>query len=312
MSDRVYNVLFLCTGNTARSVLAESILQKDGAGRFRAFSAGSQPKGNVNQFALKVLAAMDYPTDHFRSKSWDEFAVPGAPVMDFVFTVCDSAAGEACPVWPGQPMTAHWGIEDPAAVQGSDLEKERAFSEAARFMKSRISAFLSLPVATIDKLALQNELKKIGALAGATALTLEAIDGNAIDLKTALDAARLPTDDLQEPGRSFFRIKRGEATVGFGGYELHAEDALLRSLVIAPDLRGRGAGRYAAKLILKRASEDGARSAYLLTESAAPFFEKVGFTRIERADAPASIRETRQAASICSSSAAMMTMRLSA
>ena len=142
MTGRVYNVLFLCTGNTARSVLAEGILRKDGAGRFNAFSAGSQPKGTVNPFALKVLRAMDYPAEGFWSKSWEEFALPGAPVPDFVFTVCDSAAGEACPVWPGQPMTAHWGIEDPAAVQGTDIEKERAFSTAARYMKSRIGALI--------------------------------------------------------------------------------------------------------------------------------------------------------------------------
>ncbi|MGE0281777.1 MAG: arsenic resistance N-acetyltransferase ArsN2 [Rhizobiaceae bacterium] len=152
----------------------------------------------------------------------------------------------------------------------------------------------------------------MGALAGATALNLEAIEGKADDLRAALGAANLLTDDLEEPGRTFFRIKRGEGTVGFGGYELHSDNALLRSLVISPDLRGRGAGRYATRLILKRASEDGATSAYLLTESAAPFFEKVGFTRIERADAPASIRETRQAASLCPSSATMMKMSLPA
>lgn len=137
MTEQIYNVLFLCTGNSARSILAESILSKEGAGRFRAFSAGSQPKGTVNLFALKVLRALDYPSEGFRSKAWDEFAVPGAPVMDFVFTVCDSAVGETCPVWPGQPMTAHWGIEDPAAVEGSDLDRERAFSQAARYMRSR-------------------------------------------------------------------------------------------------------------------------------------------------------------------------------
>ncbi len=169
MVDRVYNVLFLCTGNSARSILAESILQKEGAGRFHAFSAGSQPKGAVNPFALKVLKAMDYPSEGFRSKPWDEFAVPGAPVMDFVFTVCDSAAGEACPVWPGQPMTAHWGIEDPAAVEGTDIEKERAFSTAARYMKSRIGAFLSLPLESIDRMALGTKLRSIGSMEGATA-----------------------------------------------------------------------------------------------------------------------------------------------
>jgi arsenate reductase len=150
MADRPYNVLFLCTGNIARSVLAEGILRKDGAGRFDAFSAGSQPKGTVNQFALKVLDSLGYPTDGFRLKSWDEFAGPDAPVMDFIFTVCDSAAGEACPVWPGHTATAHWGIEDPAAVEGTDIEKERAFVQAAKHLKNRISAFLALPMASLD------------------------------------------------------------------------------------------------------------------------------------------------------------------
>jgi len=169
MSDRIYNVLFLCTGNSARSVLAESILQKDGAGRFRAFSAGSQPKGQVNPFALKVLRSTDYPADGFRSKSWLEFAGSGAPQMDFVFTVCDSAAGEACPVWPGHPMTAHWGIEDPAAVEGSDLDKETAFVTAFRHLKNRIDTFTSLPLASIDALSLGTRLRDIGRLPGATA-----------------------------------------------------------------------------------------------------------------------------------------------
>ena len=168
MPDRVFNVLFLCTGNTARSVLAEGILRKLGAGKFNAFSAGSQPKGTVNPFALKTLAAFDYPVDGYRSKSWDEFAAPGAPKMDFVFTVCDSAAGESCPVWPGQPMTAHWGIEDPAAVDGSDIDKERAFADAFRFMRNRIQAFIALPVATLDNLSLTAKLKDIGLMEGAT------------------------------------------------------------------------------------------------------------------------------------------------
>jgi arsenate reductase (thioredoxin) len=168
MNERSYNVLFLCTGNTARSILAEGILRKDGAGRFNAFSAGSHPKGVVNRYALKTLAAYGYPAEDFRSKSWDEFAALGAPKMDFVFTVCDSAAGEVCPVWPGQPMTAHWGIEDPAAIEGADIEKQRAFNEAFRFLRNRISAFTSLPLKSLDKLALSARLKEIGRVEGST------------------------------------------------------------------------------------------------------------------------------------------------
>jgi len=168
MSERIYNVLFLCTGNTARSILAESILRKEGRGCFRSFSAGSQPKGRVNPFALKVLASMDCPTDDLRSKSWEEFASPDAPVMDFVFTVCDDAAGESCPVWPGQPMSAHWGIEDPAEVVGTDLQKEAAFVTAFRLLRNRIAVFTSLPLASIDRLSLGARLREIGRSEGAT------------------------------------------------------------------------------------------------------------------------------------------------
>jgi arsenate reductase (glutaredoxin) len=164
MSDRIYNVMFLCTGNSARSIMAESILRKDGRGRFKTFSAGSQPRGIVNAMALDVLASFDYPTDDMRSKSWDEFSGPQAPVMDFVFTVCDDAAGEVCPVWPGQPMTAHWGIDDPAAATGTSIEKERAFVRAFKLIKNRLSLFLSLPLASIDKMALGSKLKEIGDL----------------------------------------------------------------------------------------------------------------------------------------------------
>lgn len=169
MSERIYNVLFLCTGNTARSILAESILRKEGRARFHAFSAGSQPKGTVNPFAIKVLASVGYPTDNLRSKSWEEFARPDAPVMDFVFTVCDNAAGESCPVWPGQPATAHWGIEDPAEAVGTDIEKEAAFVAAFRFLKNRIVAFTSLPLSGIDRLSLGTKLRDIGRGEGATA-----------------------------------------------------------------------------------------------------------------------------------------------
>jgi arsenate reductase len=168
MPDRVYNVLFLCTGNSARSVLAESILRKDGAGRFRSFSAGSTPKGAVHPLALRTLQSMDYPVDGMRSKSWLEFAAPDAPVMDFVFTVCDNAAGESCPVWPGQPTTAHWGIEDPAAVEGTEIERLAAFSTAFRYLKNRISAFVNLPLSGIDRLSLGTKLREIGRSEGAT------------------------------------------------------------------------------------------------------------------------------------------------
>jgi len=168
MADRPFNVLFLCTGNSARSILAESILRKEGARRFRAFSAGSHPKEKVNPFALKVLQSLGYPMKGLRSKSWDEFAVSGALKMDFVFTVCDSAAGEVCPVWPGQPITAHWGIEDPAAVEGADWQKEAAFVEAARYLKNRITVFTSLPLKSLDTLVLGTRLHDIGQMEGST------------------------------------------------------------------------------------------------------------------------------------------------
>lgn len=168
MANRVINVLFLCTGNSARSILAEAILQQDGGENFRAFSAGSQPRGAVNPYSLRVLASMGYPHEGFRSKSWDEFSGPDAPVMDVIITVCDSAAGEACPLWLGHPATAHWGIEDPAAVEGSHVEKERAFLAAFAQMRQRIAAFLALPIATLDSAALQARLREIGRMEGAT------------------------------------------------------------------------------------------------------------------------------------------------
>lgn len=164
----MYSALFLCTGNSARSILAESILRKDGGENFRAFSAGSAPKGEVNPFALKVLESFGYPTDGMRSKSWEEFARADAPVMDFVFTVCDSAAGESCPIWPGQPMSAHWGIADPADVVGTDIAKEAAFVAAFRYMKNRIDAFTSLPLRSIDRMSLGTRLRDIGRLDGST------------------------------------------------------------------------------------------------------------------------------------------------
>ncbi|HEY5305599.1 MAG TPA: arsenate reductase ArsC [Pseudolabrys sp.] len=162
MTERPYNVLFLCTGNSARSIMAEAILNRAGAGKFMAYSAGSHPKGEVHPRTLQLLKRLNYATADFRSKPWDEFAVPDAPHLDFVFTVCDNAANEACPVWPGQPMTAHWGVPDPAAATGTEAEIGLAFSEAYRQLNNRISIFISLSLARLDKLSLKKRLDEIG------------------------------------------------------------------------------------------------------------------------------------------------------
>jgi arsenate reductase len=164
MPDKQYNVLFLCTGNSARSILAEAILRNQGGAKFVSYSAGSQPKGQVHPYAIDLLKQLKLDTDNLRSKNWDEFATPTAPKLDFVFTVCDNAANEVCPVWPGQPMSAHWGLPDPAAVEGTDAEKRLAFAETFRMLKNRISAFTSLPIASLDRMTLQNQIKKIGTL----------------------------------------------------------------------------------------------------------------------------------------------------
>jgi arsenate reductase len=164
MAERIFNVLFLCTGNSARSILAEAILNSVGKGRFRAFSAGSHPAGKVNPYAIELLQKHNLGTSELRSKSWDEFAAAGAPHLDFVFTVCDNAAGEVCPIWPGKPMTAHWGIADPAAVAGSDEEKRKAFAAAFRLLHRRISLFAILPLAMLDAIAIKRELDQIGRM----------------------------------------------------------------------------------------------------------------------------------------------------
>jgi arsenate reductase len=160
--SKPFNVLFLCTGNSARSILAESLLRQVAGNRFHAYSAGSHPTGTVNPFALDYLRANHLPTEDLRSKNWDEFAQPGAPALDFVFTVCDNAAGEVCPVWPGQPITAHWGVPDPAAVEGSDADRARAFADTARVLLNRIRIFTSLPFAKLDRLSVKQRLDEIG------------------------------------------------------------------------------------------------------------------------------------------------------
>lgn len=157
-----YNVLFLCTGNSARSILAECILNREGQGRFKAYSAGSMPTGTVHPYALDLLRRNSFPTDELRSKSWEEFSAADAPKLDFVFTVCDNAANEVCPVWPGQPMTAHWGVPDPAAVEGNEAVRRLAFADTFRFLSNRISIFTSLPLGAVDKMALQRRLDEIG------------------------------------------------------------------------------------------------------------------------------------------------------
>jgi len=162
LSDKVYNVLFICTGNSARSIIAEAVMNKMGDGHFQAYSAGSHPKGEVSPFALSLLEQWRIPIEGLRSKSWDEFARPGAPELDFVFTVCDNAAGEVCPVWPGQPMTAHWGVPDPMAVEGSDERRARAHADAAKVLKRRIELMLALPLAKLAGLSLKRELDQIG------------------------------------------------------------------------------------------------------------------------------------------------------
>jgi len=174
MADRSYNVLFLCTGNSARSIIGEAILNKVGAGHFLAYSAGSQPKGRINPNAIQLLQSLGYDTSGYRSKSWDEFAKAGQPHFDFVFTVCDGAAAEACPVWPGQPMTAHWGIPDPAEAKGTPAETALAFKDAYRLLNQRIGIFISLPLRSLDRLSLQSKLRDIGDMEGSTAKVTEA------------------------------------------------------------------------------------------------------------------------------------------
>ena len=162
MSQKTYNVLFLCTGNSARSIIAECVLNRVGHGRFRAYSAGSFPKGEVHPYAVELLRRQAFDTDELRSKSWNEFAAPGAAQLDFVFTVCDNARGEVCPIWPGQPMTAHWGMPDPAAAEGNEAERRLAFAETLRMLNNRVGAFVNLPLKSLDKLSLQKQIDEIG------------------------------------------------------------------------------------------------------------------------------------------------------
>jgi arsenate reductase len=164
MADKIYNILVLCTGNSARSIMAEALFNKLGKGRFKAYSAGSHPTGKVHPLAIEVVNSLGYPTNELRSKSWDEFALPDAPLMDFIFTVCDKAAGEVCPVWLGKPITAHWGFEDPAAFQGTEEEKRHEFQKILRYMSNRVNLFTNLPLASLDNFTIKSELDNIGKI----------------------------------------------------------------------------------------------------------------------------------------------------
>ena len=279
--DSQLNVLFLCTGNSARSVLGEALLNSGRYPGFRGYSAGSRPKGMVHPMSVAVLADAGIATAGLRSKSWDEFAAPGAPRMDHIITVCDNAAGEACPIWPGRPATQHWGLEDPAAVDGDG--QRAAFEATLADLRRRLDAFT-------------------GQVTEVVRTEVSADDG---ELRATLTDAHLPIDDLDHSAGRFFRFERNHVLVGFGGFEPYGADALLRSIVVVPDARGTGAGRAIASALEEEMRATGVRRAYLLTNTAEAFFRHLGFGEIARSDAPAAILNTPQATTICTSAAMM-------
>ena len=256
MTDRKYNILFLCTGNSARSIIAEAIMNRVGAKRFHAYSAGSHPKGAVNPHTIALLKKLDYDTSTLRSKSWDEFAQPGAPKLDFVITVCDDAAGEACPAWPGQPMTAHWGMPDPAAVEGPEVEIALAFAETYRMLNNRIGAFANLKMSGLDRMSLQSEVREIGKLAitiyhnpecGTSRNTLAMIRNSGVEpqiieyLKTppSRDALADLVRRMKAPVRALLREKGTPfAELGLGNPDL-TDDQLLDAMIAHPILINR-------------------------------------------------------------------------
>ncbi len=278
--SKTSNVLFLCTGNTARSILAEGILRKDGAGRFVSFSAGSQPKGVVNPYAVKTLEQFGYPRDGYRSKSWDELALPGAPRMDFIFTVCDNAAGEACPVWPGHPAVAHWGVEDPAAVDGSDADKERAFAKAFRQLRQRITAFIDLPVEELDGADLK---RRLGAIGGA--VSIRAAHGRDVAAITAIYAEHV----LGGTG-TFDTVPRTEAATlsKLEECQRHAwpflvaeRDGMVLGYAYATQFRDRSAYAHACEnSIYVKADQTGGGIGSLLLGRLCDESERVGFRQM--------------------------------
>lgn len=317
-----FNVLFLCTGNSARSILAESIMNKVGRGRFVAYSAGSHPKGEVHPCALKLLERLGHPTAHLQSKPWDEFARPGAPDLHFVITVCDNAAGEVCPVWPGQPISSHWGLPDPAAVTGSDAQVTLAFADTFRMLNNRIGIFTSLPVEKLDQIALKQRMDDIGGLKeltrAPTDAQVEAISPE--DPKTQplfdqfltwLTAADLPVKDLADEEPRYF-VLRSEAgqPIGFGGLSGYGSDLLLRSLVVDPEQRDHGAGARLVSALESIARDSGAERLWLLTSNAGDWFEANGWRKTARSEAPATIAESGQFRSVCPPDAMLLTRDL--
>jgi len=307
---KTYNVLFLCTGNSARSILTEAILNQEGAGRFRAFSAGSHPKGAVHPQALRQLAECGLSAGGARSKSWDEFAAEGAPKLDFVITVCYDAAGETCPIWPSQPTTAHWGIPDPAAAPAAT--HERAFRDAYLALENRIRLFLALPLESIDEMSLQTKLREIGK-SGSLSLTdhdLVRLDSIGMhQMKDALRGALLDADDLDDDALAF-RLDDADGPIGWAALERFGEEALLRSVLIAASKRASGSGAELVRQVMEQARNCGIARLWLLTETAAPFFAKLGFRIVHRSEAPEVIRATSQFASICPASATCMSVEL--
>lgn len=301
---RPYNVLFLCTGNSARSILGEAILNKIGADKFVAHSAGSRPKGQVHASALILLRRLGYPTEALRSKNWDVFAAEDAPRMDFIFTVCDDAANEVCPVWPGQPITAHWGLPDPAAVEGTDAKIMAAFRDAFDVLKRRIELFTNLPVQTLDRISLQARLRAIGS---AAVHEIRQDDAAFRNMLAALRAADLPTSDLGEGETRYFVLGDSDA---FGAMTSFGPVGLLRSVVVPDSKRGHGKGAQLVREVLAQAKTAGIRETWLLTTGAAPFFAKLGFAEVNRGSAPADIAATFQFRDLCPSSATLMRKQL--
>lgn len=299
------NVLFLCTGNSARSILAEAILNRIGSPSIRGFSAGSQPKGAVNPHALELLKRLDYDISPLRSKNWDEFAAPGAPQMDFIFTLCDSAAAETCPIWPGHPASAHWGLPDPAAASGSPEAIAAAFRAAYATLARRLSEFIRLPFDALDKTAIKTCLDEIGARECA----LEPIKPGTSafhEMSALLAAEGLPTGDLPEGGARYLAY----GTDAFGGLARFGSHGLLRSIVVAPNRRGEGLGALMLEELVAEARTLGIRDLWLLTTSAREFFARQGFDARSRSEAPPEIAGTPQFKDLCPQSATLMHRRI--